>query len=387
MLPALSPREMLARLVAFPTVSSRSNLDLVDFVGDYLAGHGVASLRFPDPTGEKASLVALIGPERPGGVVLSGHTDVVPVEGQDWSSDPFRLAERDGRLYGRGAADMKGFLALALALAPEMLAADLERPILLALSYDEEVGCLGAPPMIEAMLASFPRPEAVIVGEPSLMQVVTGHKATLGLETHVRGYEVHSSLVHTGVSAVMTAARLVTWAADRMAENRAAAPGPQAAAFDPPYTTLHVGRIAGGTAHNITARDCRFGTDIRVVPGERLEDWRDRYLACAAELEAEIKAIRPEAEIRVEIRSTVPGCRPEPSGIAEGLARALTGDNGRHVVSYATEAGQFQERGLSAAICGPGSIEQAHQPDEFISLEQFAAGEAFLRRLIRRLAA
>lgn len=379
-----TPREMLARLVAFPTVSRASNLDLINFVSDHLATAGVASTRVPDATGTKASLLARVGPDAPGGVVLSGHTDVVPVDGQDWTSDPFALTERHGRLYGRGTCDMKGFLACALALAPEMLAAGIKRPIILALSYDEEVGCLGAPPMIEAMLSGLPRPEAVIVGEPTSMRVVTGHKASWGLRAHVRGHEVHSSLIHTGVSAVMAAARLVAWMDAAMAENvRAAVAGD----FDPPYTTLHVGLIQGGTASNITARDCAFTGEIRIVPGETIAAWKGRFMDEVARLDAELRRIHPSAAITVATRMELPGFAPEEGGAAERLARGLTGDNGRHVVSYQTEAGQFQERGLSTVICGPGSIEQAHQPDEFISLDQLEAGAALVRRLIGRLAA
>jgi acetylornithine deacetylase len=389
MSPEIAPREMLARLVAFPTVSSRSNLDLVDFASAQLAALGARLVKVPDASGAKASLIAQIGPDVPGGVVLSGHTDVVPVEGQAWSSDPWRLAERDGKLYGRGTCDMKGFVALALALAPEMAKAPLRRPVVIALSHDEEVGCLGAPPMIARMLEVLPRPSAVIVGEPTMMQVVTGHKAGLLLDTAVRGHEVHSSAIHRGVSAVMAAARLVTWLDDAMAEARAAAERGEGGdpAFDPGWTTTHVGMIAGGTAHNITARDCRFLASFRVLPGEDPEAWEARYRAEAARLEAGMRAVAPEAGIAIDRTILVPGCRPEADGAAEGLARALTGDNGRHVVSYGTEAGQFQEPGLSAVVCGPGSIAQAHQADEYVSLDQFAAGEAMLRRLIDRLAA
>lgn len=390
--PLSETEEMLARLVAFPTVSRDSNLPLIDFVAEYLGRHGIATHRVPNAEGTKANLYAQIGPDAPGGVILSAHTDVVPVDGQPWTTDPFSLTEKDGLLYGRGTADMKGFAACMLAAVPEMLGAPLARPIQLALSYDEEVGCLGAPSMIAEMRERLAPAAAVIVGEPTSMRVVTRHKGVIGLNTHVRGYEVHSSLVHTGVSAVMTAARMVVWAADRMAENRRAAEtaaDPVAALFDPPYTTLHAGRIEGGTAHNITAKDCRFSLDIRMMPGEDAAAWTARYEAYAAELEAEIRAIRPEAAITVERRSLTPGCRKEPEqgAVAESLARALTGDNGEHVVAYGTEAGQFQDVGYSAAICGPGSIEQAHAPDEFISRAQLAEGRAFVSRLIHRLAA
>ncbi|MEM9737273.1 MAG: acetylornithine deacetylase [Pseudomonadota bacterium] len=388
----LTPREMLAKLVAFDTVSDKSNLPLIHFVRDYLAAHGIESHLTPDNTGEKANLHAVVGPAEEGGVILSGHTDVVPVEGQDWSSDPFTVTERAGKLYGRGTCDMKGFNALALALVPEMLAAGMRRPIQIALSYDEEVGCMGAPSMIARLAREVPRARACIVGEPSMMQVVTGHKGSVGFFTEVHGFEVHSSLCHTGVSAVMTAARLVEWHRLRQEESRAGlahlpADHP-ARAHEPPFTTFHVGQIQGGTAANITAKFCRFPTDIRFVPGEDGQVWSDLYRDYALEVEREIQAIRPEARIEITERMFNPGCKQEPDGApAEMLARRLTGDNGTHVVSYGTEAGQFQEEGFSTVICGPGSIEQAHQPDEFISVAQFEAGEQFMRRLIADMAA
>jgi len=380
-----TPREMLEKLVGFPTVSAGSNLGLIEFVKDYLAGHGVKAHLVYDETGEKANLYAMVGPKVAGGVVLSGHTDVVPVKGQDWRTDPFRVVEADGRLYGRGTCDMKGFNALVLALVPDMLKAGLKRPIQIALSYDEEVGCIGAPFMIDEMLVKLPRAAAVIVGEPSMMQVVSGHKGSIGFLTRVQGFEVHSSLMHTGVSAVMVAARLVEWLRLRFEENRQASPNPVDAVFEPPFTTLHVGVIKGGTATNITALDCSFSCDIRCPASQDPMDWYKRYLAFVAEVEAEVKAIRPEAKITVTPRDENPALKPETNGVAEALARRLTGDNGRHVVSYGTEAGQFQREGYSVVVCGPGSIDQAHQPNEYISIAQFAAGEAFLRRLIETL--
>jgi acetylornithine deacetylase len=384
-----TPREMLARLVAFPTVSRESNLPLIDFVEDYLRGHGVECHRVPDDDGGKANLYALIGPAEPGGVVLSGHTDVVPVDGQDWSTDPFELTERDGRLYGRGTCDMKGFAAVALAAVPAALRAGLKRPIQLALSYDEEVGMWGAKRLVPAMAAGMPPAAAVVVGEPTEMQVVTGHKGGLMLYTHVRGFEVHSSIVHKGVSAVMTAARLITWFEDQMEANRRAAAEAASTAgdplYDPPYTTLHVGLIEGGTARNIVARDCTFSTDVRMLPSENSANWLARYKAYVAEVEAAMKAVRAEAGIEIEVRADLPGCRPEADGAAEALCRQLTGDNGQHAVSYGTEAGLFQDGGYSACVCGPGSIAQAHQADEFIEISQLDAGAAFMDRLIARL--
>ncbi len=381
----MNAQEILERLIAFPTVSRDSNLELIDWVEDYLAGHGVTAHRTWNDEGTKAAIFANVGPAEEGGVILSGHTDVVPVDGQNWSSDPFQLVERDGRYYGRGTADMKGFDALALSAVPLALERGVRRPLQIALSYDEEVGCTGAPPMIEAMRRNLPRAAAAIIGEPSMMQAVTGHKGGTGFATTVRGYEVHSSMMHQGVNAIMEAAKLIEWANEMNHRNRQKAPNPVAAMFDPPFTTVHVGQISGGTAHNITAGECRFGLDFRCVPGESLEEWRDLYLARVTEVEAQMKAVRPEADIEVTQYFDVPALRPEDDGAAEGLARRLTGDNGRHVVSYGTEAGQFQAAGYSAVVCGPGDIAQAHQPDEFISVAQFQAGEAFVSRLVDAL--
>lgn len=380
-----TPREMLERLVAFPTVSRETNLPLMDFVEDYLTGHGVESHRVYSDDGNKCNLYALVGPAEPGGVILSGHTDVVPIDGQDWTTDPFKLVEKNGRLYGRGSCDMKGFDALALCAVPKALKAGLKRPLQIALSYDEETGMEGAYRLAPEMAGKMPPASAVIVGEPSQMQVVTGHKGGLMLETQVHGFEVHSSIVHTGVSAVMTAARLITWLEDQMAANKAAA-NPESL-FVPPYTTLHVGMIEGGTARNIVAKDCKFSTDVRVIPGETSTDWLARYRDEVQRVEAEMKAIRPEAGITIKVRGDIPGCRPELATEAEALCRQLTGDNAEHVVSYGTEGGIFQDQGYSACICGPGNIEQAHQPDEFIEISQLNAGEQFMDRLVENLAA
>lgn len=376
---------MLEKLVSFPTVSRESNLPLIDFAEEYLNGHGVACRRVYNEEGNKANLYALIGPEEPGGVILSGHTDVVPVDGQNWSSDPFTVTERDGKLYGRGTCDMKGFDALALALVPDMLKAGLKRPVQIALSYDEEVGCVGAPFMVEDMRKTLPPASAVIVGEPTMMKVVTQHKGSVGTLTRVHGFEVHSSLLPEGVSAVMTAARLVNWMHERVQENARNA-DPESP-FHPPFTTLHAGLIKGGTAGNITAGLCEITAEFRVCPPETPQEWLARYKEFCAEIEKEIQAIRPEAHIEVLGRHLVPACQAEDNGAAESLARSISGDNSLNVVSYGTEGGQFQEGGYSTCICGPGSISQAHQPDEYITIEQYEAGETFIRELIKRLAA
>ncbi len=378
-------RELLEKLVSFPTVSSESNLELVDWVEGWLAERGVNATRVWNADKTKASLYAQVGPDVEGGVILSGHTDVVPTKGQAWDSDPFTVVERMGRLYGRGTCDMKGFDALALAAVELALESDLKRPLQIALSYDEEVGCLGAPALIEEIATHLPRAACAIIGEPSMMEVVTGHKGGIGFAVHVHGFEVHSSLLHQGVSAVMMGAKLIDWANRMNAENAARTPSPMAALFTPPYTTLHVGKVAGGTAHNITAKDCEFTLAMRIVPDENPADWEAAFRAEVARIEGEMQAIRPETGITVTQIFDVPALRPETDGAAERLARAITGDNGTHVVSYGTEAGQFQRAGYSAAICGPGSITQAHQANEYLSLEQLAAGMDFMHRLIRHL--
>ena len=381
----LTPLELMENLVSFPTVSRDSNLPLVDWVEDYLSGHGIRCHRYYREDNQQAALFAHVGPEVDGGVILSGHTDVVPVDGQPWAADPFTVVERDGKYFGRGTCDMKGFDALALWALVEAHKGGVKRPLQIALSYDEEVGCTGAPPMIEAMQGVIPRASAVIVGEPSTMQAVTGHKGGIGFTTHVIGFEVHSSLAHTGVSAVMEGARLIDWGNRVNAENRAKEPDALAAKFVPPWTNAHVGTVHGGTANNITAKDCEFVMGFRMVPSESAEMWRDRYLEEVRRIEAEMQAVHPEARIDIEEMFNVPGLKPEENGEAEALVRRITGDNASHVVSYGTEAGQFQAAGYSAVICGPGNIEQAHQPDEFISVEQFEAGHRFMQRLLEHL--
>jgi len=296
---SLSARQILEALVSFPTVSRDSNNALVNWVEDYLAGLGIVAHRMPNEDGTKHAIYCSVGPDLPGGVVFSGHTDVVPVEGQDWASDPWTVTERDGKLYGRGTCDMKGFDALALHALQRALTANLRRPLQVALSFDEEVGCVGAPPLIEHMATRVPKAEAAIIGEPSMLKCVTGHKGGAGFHVHVRGHEVHSSIMHKGVNAVMEGARLIAWAHAKNAENRSKSPSMLAAVFEPPWTTLHVGQIEGGTAHNITARDCRFGLDFRVVPDEDPEAWKTEVREKAIEISAEMADVHPGAGIRL----------------------------------------------------------------------------------------
>ncbi|MGI9391704.1 MAG: acetylornithine deacetylase [Boseongicola sp.] len=380
-----SARQILESLVSFPTVSRDSNLELADWVEDFLRSADIEPHRMPNDDGTKAAVFASVGPDVPGGIVLSGHTDVVPVDGQDWSTNPWEVVERDGKLFGRGTCDMKGFDAIALAGMAKARAADLKRPLQIALSYDEEIGCEGAPPLIQAMQGVVPKADVAIIGEPSMMKVVTGHKGGAGFHVHMRGFEVHSSIMHTGVNAIMEGAKLIEWANGMNDQNRAETPTPLAAIFEPPWTTLHVGMISGGTAHNITAKDCKFGVDFRFVPDDDPKEWKALFLEQVAQVQASMQSISADAGIDIEPFFGVPGLKPEDDGAAEALTRNLTGDNGTHVVSYGTEAGHFQNGGYSAVVCGPGDIAQAHQQDEFITIEQFEAGEAFMDRLIKYL--
>lgn len=385
----LSPLDLMSKLISFPTVSRDSNLPLIDWVEDYLNSHGINCHRYYDDTEgrivEKAALFAHVGPQVAGAIVLSGHTDVVPIDGQPWDTDPWTVTEKGGKYYGRGTCDMKGFDALAIWALVEAKTRGVKRPLQIALSFDEEVGCTGAPPMIDRIMETLPKASAVIVGEPSMMQAVTGHKGGHGYTTHVKGFEVHSSLLHTGVNAIMYGAKLIEWANEVNAENMARVPSDVAAQFNPPFTTVHTGVIEGGTAHNITAKDCIFGMDFRVVPGEDPAEYTARYFAKVREVEALMQAVVPETEITLTQKFRVPPLMPETDGEAETLVRQLTGDNAGHKVSYGTEAGQFQERGYSAVICGPGDIAQAHQPNEFCTVAQFNAGHAFMEKLLERL--
>ena len=374
-------RNLLETLVGFDTTSRGSNLELIAWVEAYLDDLGVPHRRVPNADGTKSNLMATIGPAAPGGAVLSGHTDVVPVDGQPWSTDPFRLVEKDGRLYGRGTCDMKGFLALALAAAPELARANLSKPIHLAFSYDEEIGCLGAPEMIGVIAREAPAPAFVVVGEPTDMVAVNGHKGIATFHVTVTGREVHSSQPHLGVSAVMEAVKLMG-SLNALSERLQVEADP-ASPFTPKGPTLTIGMVNGGTAHNILARECTFVFDLRSGGPRTPEDIIAPFLAECAEMDRALKARAPEAGVVVELRTNVPPFLPEPEGAAEVFARRLAGDNGPpRVVAYAAEAGQFQRAGFSTVICGPGSIDQAHQPDEYVEISQMQRGAQFMRRLI-----
>lgn len=373
-------RAMLAQLVAFDTTSRLSNLSMIAFVEDWLGRLGITTHRVSNADGSKANLYATIGPMVAGGVVLSGHTDVVPVDGQPWTSDPFVLTEREGRLYGRGTCDMKGFIALALAAAPDFARAGLNRPIHFALSYDEEVGCLGAPSMIKELARQLPTPAAVIVGEPTNMEIVGGHKGMSSWWVTVTGHEAHSSLTHLGISANMVAVKLMhelVLLADKLA--RDADPNGR---FVPSHSTLTIGQVKGGTAVNILARQCSFVFDLRTLPDEDPNAIVAPFLAMAAQVHAQISKQFPGCGVEVVRRSETPAMALRSDGAAAMLARALAGDNGAsRAVAYAAEGGQFQQAGFDTVICGPGSIEQAHQPNEYLELEQLRRGANFIVRL------
>lgn len=374
--------EMIEKLVSFNTTSRLSNLELINFISDYLATLGVEANLIHDAGGEKANLYATIGPSDVPGVVLSGHTDVVPVDGQAWDTDPFAVIEKDGKLFGRGTSDMKSFIAIALALAPEFAKTKLKTPIHFALSFDEEVGCLGAPLMIEKMDQFSAKPRAVIVGEPTNMSVVNAHKGVCSFHTTVHGLERHSSEIDRGVNAVAYAAELVHFlsgVAEEMRDHRAQ---PESG-FNPPYTTVHVGTIQGGTAQNIVPLHCTFSWEYRLMPGEDLSAIRNRFQTHVDEVVLpKMHAVDDTTGIETEVRAFVPGLAPEEGSTAEALVLALARKNTTEVVAYGTEAGQFQAAGNPVVVCGPGSIAQAHKPNEFIELSEVRACEQFMRRLL-----
>jgi acetylornithine deacetylase len=380
---ALSTIEMIRRLVSFDTTSRESNLALIDFVRDYLDGWGIASELVYDTERRKANLYATLGPDDRPGIMLSGHTDVVPVDGQAWQSDPFALAERDDRLYGRGSADMKSFLAVALALVPEFLACRPKTPIHFALSYDEEVGCLGVRGLIAELKQRPVRPRLCIIGEPTLMQPVTAHKGKRSLRCEVHGAESHSALAHVGVNAIEAAAEIIAHLKNMARRKRDH--GPFDPAFTPPYTTIHTGTVIGGTALNIVPRECRFDFEFRSLPTEDSEALLDELKRFAATLLPEMRAVSAATGIDFKETNGIPALSAAPDDEVVLLAQALSGANALGKVSFGTEGGLFQEAGIPTVICGPGSIEQAHKPDEFIALDQVRQCETFMRRLMERV--
>lgn len=383
----LLSRRLIETLVRFDTTSRSSNLALIHHVRDYLAGFGVESRLIHDATGAKANLYATIGPDDVGGVMLSGHTDVVPVDGQEWATDPFRVETRDGNIYGRGTCDMKSFIAAALAFVPRFAARRLVRPLHLCLSYDEEVGCLGVRGVIAAFEGMAVRPAMCVVGEPTSMRVVVAHKGKRGYRALVRGAEAHSSLAPRAVNAIEYAALLI--AHIRALGRRRAAEGPFDADFDVPHTTFHTGVVSGGTALNIVPGRCSFDFELRHLPGEDADALFESVRRYAVEtLEPEMKAVAPGAAIAFEPISEFPGLDTDPGEEVVRFVKALAGRNDHAKVAFGTEAGLFQGQGrVPTVVCGPGDIAQAHKPNEFIAVDQVALCEAFMARLLERLTA
>ena len=376
---AYSPVEMLEKLVAFDTTSAKTNIPLIEFVEAYLSSHGIESVRVPTQDGLKSSLHAVIGPEGVPGIGLSGHTDVVPVEGQNWASDPFTLTQKGSRLFGRGSCDMKGFVACILSHVPEFKKRELKTPIHLLLSYDEEVGCTGVRPMIEELGHALPAPRLVIVGEPTSMKVVDAHKSIHGFETHVTGRESHSGKPHLGVNAIMAAGELIGELTRMDKELRERADGPR---FDPPYTNVAVSMIDGGTARNITPKACNFSWMFRAVPATDPGEITSRFAKFAQEnVLPAMKQVHPGASIETVRMTNVPSLNAPEGSPAVSIALKLAGQNETHAVSYGTEGGLFERAGFSSVIIGPGDIAQAHAPDEFIEQSELEACSEFLDKV------
>lgn len=374
----------LARLVSFNTESQRSNLPIIDDLEGWFRSHNIATHRFPNADGTKATLVATVGPMIDGGIVLSGHTDVVPVEGQNWTTDPFTLRVENGRAYGRGAVDMKGFLALGMTLLPEMQKTDLKSPVHLMFSYDEELTCLGVVDAIAAFGQALPRPRAAIVGEPTNLEVADAHKSVFTFRTEVTGFECHSSKPMLGANAVSGAAELIR-VLDELAEEERAK-GDPTGRFDPPYGTVHVGNVRGGTARNIVPKSCIFEWEVRGVPATNEAAVAEKLMRYAEEkMLPRLRATGHPASVNTVCDVQVPGLKPDPGSVAETLALRLAGRDKTITVPYGTEAGHFQAAGIPTIVCGPGSINQAHQPDEYIEVAELERGVEFVRKLVGEL--
>jgi acetylornithine deacetylase len=381
-----SSRQLLAHLIGFATVSRDSNLALIEFVRDYLAGLGVASELFYNAERNKANLFATIGPSDQGGIVLSGHTDVVPADGQAWSVDPFRLTERDGRLYGRGTADMKGYLASVLAAVPAFLAEPLQVPVHLAFSYDEEVGCLGVRSLLSDLTLRQHKPRVCLIGEPTELKPVLGHKGKLAMRCRVHGAACHSAYAPYGVNAIQYAARMIS-RLDEIGE-QLARQDLHDARFDPPFSTVQTGVIKGGRALNIVPEDCEFDFEVRALPGY---DAHEVVQALRTYVEDELlprmRAVQSGTDIRMEPLSGYPGLATAPDSEAARLVARLSGSTEFGTVAFGTEGGLFDDAGIPAVVCGPGSMDQGHKPDEFITVEQLAGCDAMLARLAQHLRA
>ena len=374
---------MLKKLIAFDTTSRNSNLELIYYIKDYLESLNIKSEIIFNDKKTKANILATIGPDCEGGIVLSGHSDVVPVDGQDWHTDPFILTAKDDKLYGRGTSDMKSFIAIILAILPELCAMKLSKPIHLAFSYDEEVGCLGAHSLVAFLKQHVKRPAFAVIGEPTELRVINSHKGIHSFKTTITGHEAHSSAVHKGVNAIAIAAELIHFLNTQQKTFIIHQHGNETAQrFDPPYTTLHVGTIHGGTARNIIPKHCEFYWEIRHIPGSDANQLITAYNDFARSLLPAMQKIAPEATIITESLAVVPSLNQHSDTTYEDLLLSLTGHNQAEVVSFGTEAGIFQHQYIPALICGPGSIMQAHKPNEYIANEQIDQGIAFVKKLV-----
>ena len=384
--PTYTPYEMLEKLVSFDTTSRNSNLQLIEFVSDYLSKHAVKSHIFQDATKKKANLVARIGPEVDGGIMLSAHTDVVPVDGQNWDTDPFAISESNQRIYGRGTADMKSFPAIFLALLPKFLRAPLKFPVYLALSYDEEIGCLGAPHLIRALKTLRLKPKLVIIGEPTEMKVINRHKSVFRYRTTVTGIESHSAHPDKGVNAIFFASDIIHFLHQQA--QTLSSTVIRGAVFDPPYCTLHIGTIAGGTASNIVPKSCSFDWEVRSLPDTDIKtlilDPLKQFIS--RDVNPLMHSFSKSPKVSTESLVEVPGLQPQSNKQLENLLGELTGSNSDpEAISFGTEGGLFQKENFATLICGPGSILQAHKPNEYIELSQLKACEQFMERLLVHL--
>ncbi|ERH62235.1 acetylornithine deacetylase [Pantoea dispersa EGD-AAK13] len=376
----LTSRNLLEHLVAFDTTSRESNLALIDFCWRYLSGLGVTCELMHNAERSKANLYARLGPAGSGGVMLSGHSDVVPVDGQTWTVPPFALTERDGKLYGRGTADMKGFLACMLAAVPHFLAQPLRQPLHLAISYDEEVGCLGVRSLVKALAQRSDRPAICLIGEPTELRPVLGHKGKLAMRCEVQGAACHSAYAPQGVNAIEYAAKLIQRLT--VIGERLAVPDRQDARFDPPFTTVQTGVIHGGRALNIVPDACSFDFEVRTLPQEDAQQVAEELVAYAQQtLEPQMRAVQPASAIRFSPLSAYPGLDTAAHSAAAQLIARLSGSDSFGTVAFGTEGGLFAAAGIPCVVCGPGSMEQGHKPDEFITLAQLDACDSLLRRL------
>lgn len=378
-----SALEILDRLIAFPTVSRDGNIDLIRYVAGLLAEAGIEARLYPEERGDRASLFASVGPAVDGGVVLSGHTDVVPVDGQAWSSDPFRMIEREGRYYGRGTTDMKGFVACAIEAMVAARDQPLARPLHLALSYDEEIGCVGVRPMLGELAKAGIRPDWVLIGEPTAMQVAVGHKGKTNIRATCRGHAAHSALAPTGLNAIHLASDLLGQI--RALQEEIVETGLRDDDYDIPYTTLHAGIIRGGAALNIVPDNCVMDFEIRNLAGDDPKIFLDRLFASAETISARHRGRFPETGITLEVFNSYPGL--DTSKQSETASRAMALSGGSMIkVAFGTEGGLFRDHlDVPVVVCGPGSMDQGHKPDEFVSRTQIEACRTMLGKVIDQL--